>query len=405
MLGCEVPNLGACEARQGCQPELDKFISFDLSSVGPIEVDQSVVRPSLLDATGHHKMKHSMQSGVSPLGAATGKSPRGKEHKVPSGVTTHGAAADKSPRGENIVSPPLHPPVCVGTGWDASPQAPPITDAFNTQPSEPKRYVNCPSAPSHDLLTPASGPSQPAEPLPTRFKVITWNCRTLFGSTQGTPEQVRRVRATHATLRRLSKLADVVLLQESHGTEADLFSLRHVYPDHIVLGSFGVSPSAGGLVFLISMRFAETYGDPILLKKVLRARAVVPGRIAFVTFPASFNLTRLAIFNIHIDPGLPGFDPGYSNAKLRMIHQLFGAVPAKPVTHSILAGDWNIVEADDPRFHPMTNKFTPDTSIHSKILESKLVGYTELHQPAYTRRQIEGKSISVLSRIDRCYSN
>ena len=96
----------------------------------------------------------------------------------------------------------------------------------------------------------------------------------------GFPTQVRRVRVTHAALRRLTKLADIVLLQESHGTEGDIASLRHLYPDYIVRGSFGDSPSAHGLVFLISMRFVESYGDPVLLKKVLRVRPVVPGRIA-----------------------------------------------------------------------------------------------------------------------------
>ena len=241
--------------------------------------------------------------------------------------------------------------------------------------------------------------------MPPRCRLATWNCRTLFGSTQGTAEQARKVRATRAALGRLTKLADVVLLQESHGTLADLSTLRRLFVNFIVVGSFGDSPSAGGLVFMISMDFVASYGGPDLLRRVLRVREVVPGRIAFVTLPASTLLTRLSIFNVHIDPGLPGYDPGYSNAKLRMIHQLFAAVPAKPVTHSILAGDWNIVEADDPRFHPLTNKFTHDASIHAKILENKLVGFTELHQPAYTRRQIEGSSISVLSRIDRCYSN
>ena len=88
-----------------------------------------------------------------------------------------------------------------------------------------------------------------------------------------------------------------------------------------------------------------------------------------------------------------------------MIHQLFGAVAAKPLTHTILAGDWNIVEADDPRFHPRVNKFISDASIHAKLLEGKLVGYTELHQPAFTRRQVEGGAISVFSRIDRLYSS
>ncbi len=242
----------------------------------------------------------------------------------------------------------------------------------------------------------------PLAPLPPRCRVATWNCRTLFGSTQGGSSQRRLVRATVRVIEKLVASHDIVLLQETHGCEEDLASLRCRFLRHSIFGCFTVGQHGGGLVFIICMKFMNAYGDPTLLKKVLRVNSVVPGRIAFVTLPV---LTRLAIFNIHVDPGMPGYDPRYGNAKLRMIHQLFGAVPAKPLTHSILAGDWNIVEADDSRFHPLINKFTPDSSIHSKILEGKLVGYTELHQPAFTRRQVEGGAISVLSRIDRLYSN
>ncbi len=67
--------------------------------------------------------------------------------------------------------------------------------------------------------------------MPPKFKLVTWNCRTLFGSTQSTAEQLKRVRATHATLGRLIRSADITLLQEAHGSEADLSSSRHKFPE------------------------------------------------------------------------------------------------------------------------------------------------------------------------------
>jgi exonuclease III len=206
-------------------------------------------------------------------------------------------------------------------------------------------------------------------------------------------------------LKRMTVDADIILLQETHGSEADLSSLRRQFLDFVFRGSFCDSHSCGGLVFAIRKQFLGKYGDSELLAKVLRVRPVVPGRIAFITLPAVMGLTRLAVFNVHIDPGVPSFDPTYSNAKSHLLYKLFGAVPPKHSTHTILAGDWNVVEADDPRFHPLDNKFIPDSSVHAKLLEAKLVGFTELHQPAYTRRQYAERAITVLSRIDRIYSS
>jgi exonuclease III len=248
-------------------------------------------------------------------------------------------------------------------------------------------------------------PPAPPSFLPDRFKLITWNCRTLFGSTQGSSEQAVRVRATHFLLSKLAASADIILLQETHGCEADLASLRRKHLEFVFRGSFCESHSAGGLVFAIRKQFLGKYGDADLLATVLRVRHVVPGRIAFITLPANVELTRLAVFNVHIDPGVQADDPLHSTTKLSMLHKLFGAIPPLHSTHSMLAGDWNTVEVDDPRFHPAENKFVPDLTSHSKLLENKLAGFTELHQQAFTRRQCTDRSISVLSRIDRIYSN
>jgi endonuclease/exonuclease/phosphatase family metal-dependent hydrolase len=291
---------------------------------------------------------------------------------------------NKSPRGQLNTSSVVPP-----TGWEASQGT---HDSRNGCRNPQETIVKEPS-------------SRPASPLPDRFKIITWNCRTLFGSTQGSSDQAKRVRSTHLMLKKMTATADIILLQESHGSEADLSSLRRHFLDFVFRGSFCDTHVSGGLVFAIRKKFLEKYGDPVLLAKVLRVRQVVPGRIAYITLPAVSGLTRLAVFNVHIDPGIQSSDPSHSNAKARMLYQLFGAVPTKTTTHSILAGDWNIVEADDPRFHPLDNKFVPDLTVHAKLLEAKLVGFTELHQPAYTRRQCAEGSISVLSRIDRIYSN
>ena len=86
----------------------------------------------------------------------------------------------------------------------------------------------------------------------------SWNCQTLFGATSGNHAHQS---ATFGWVQRLAAYHHVVCLQETHGVSEDLVSLGKLFPHHHLLGSFGRSHAAGGLVVIISKDFVTTFPD------------------------------------------------------------------------------------------------------------------------------------------------
>ena len=72
--------------------------------------------------------------------------------------------------------------------------------------------------------------------------------------------QAKRVRATYRYLEKLLSISDITLLQETHGGDGDLHSLRRRFPDFLAFGCFCVVQRAGGLVFMVRKCFPEHYG-------------------------------------------------------------------------------------------------------------------------------------------------
>ena len=207
-------------------------------------------------------------------------------------------------------------------------------------------------------------------------------------------------------LARLIEKHDVVLLQETHGNESDLQSIRHKFTEHIVRGSFCDSARAGGLLFVVSKDFAKNYDDDEgTLHRRLRLVNIVPGRIAKIIFPGNAKLFTFEVINVHIEVDLNSSDAGYFVAKTIMLTQLAGTVAPRAEVHTMIAGDFNATTSDEPRFNPVEGTLHLDNSSAAKRLEAILSDFTELHQPHFTKRTTSGGIIVNLSRIDRVYSN
>ena len=119
---------------------------------------------------------------------------------------------------------------------------------------------------------------------------------------------------------------EFVVLQETHGNEHDLQSVRHRYPEHIVRGSFTDSLRAGGILFVIRKEFYEhydMYGD---LYRKLRIDIITPGRIAKIMFPGTPKLLPLEVFNLHVEADMNSNEAGYFVAKGVMINRLAAAI-------------------------------------------------------------------------------
>ncbi len=110
---------------------------------------------------------------------------------------------------------------------------------------------------------------------------------------------MRRVRATYSTVAKLVSSHDVVLLQETHGSDADLASLRLRFIRHLVFGSFTVGHHGGGVVFIVDPAFAELYSGNAV--RPIRMVDIIPGRLAKIIFPNTLKMASLEVVNIHLE--------------------------------------------------------------------------------------------------------
>jgi hypothetical protein len=239
--------------------------------------------------------------------------------------------------------------------------------------------------------------------IPGSISIATWNCRTLFGSTQGGDEQARRVRATWRTVQELVKLFLIVVLQETHGTEHDLGSLRAILPRHLIVGSFTARGRGGGLVFIVDPGLAAMYQVWSVAQLVVDH--IVPGRVARIRMPATPELWTLDVVNVHFELEMATGDVGFYAARLGLANTILRAIAPRHLVHTLLAGDWNTTASDEPRLNPVEGVFSSGRSSIALHMEAGLEGFTELFQPHYTRRGMSGGIITNLSRIDRVYSN
>jgi endonuclease/exonuclease/phosphatase family metal-dependent hydrolase len=214
---------------------------------------------------------------------------------------------------------------------------------------------------------------------------------------------MRRVRATYSTVAKLVSSHDVVLLQETHGSDADLASLRLRFIRHLVFGSFTVGHHGGGVVFIVDPAFAELYSGNAVCR--IRMVDIIPGRLAKIIFPNTLKMASLEVVNIHLEVEVAAGEPGFLGARCGFVAALARALTPRTEAHTIIGGDFNCCASDEPRFNPVESSFTNDRSTVAKLTEVALEQYTELYQPHYTRRGTSGGVIVNLSRIDRLYSN
>jgi hypothetical protein len=196
---------------------------------------------------------------------------------------------------------------------------------------------------------------------------------------------------------------EVVVLQETHGSQHDLQSLRHTFTKHLLFGSFSDSGRGAGLVFIIAAKLAMQYH--ITKESEIAVRHTVPGRVASIRLPAANGLMALDITNVHFEVELQAGEAGHYGARVALANAVLRSIACRSEVHTIMAGDWNSTSSDDPRLNPVEGTFSDGRCSIAKILELGMVNFTELHQPHYTRRGLSGGVIVNLSRIDRLYSN
>lgn len=100
-----------------------------------------------------------------------------------------------------------------------------------------------------------------------------------------------RRKVDHAA--RLAAGADLVVYQETRGTQPDVASLSDRLPGWFFLGSFADDGSYGGVLFAVSPRICELYSDITVIE-------VVRGRIAILALRGVAGAPPLDVANVHL---------------------------------------------------------------------------------------------------------
>jgi endonuclease/exonuclease/phosphatase family metal-dependent hydrolase len=217
------------------------------------------------------------------------------------------------------------------------------------------------------------------------FTIVTWNTTALF--TQAPRASVSRARM--AVIHSLCNQADVVALQETHGSDADVELMQSEFVEYLLFNSPHSNPAAGGVVTMLARRF-------ITLPQAVWHREIDPGRCTATTF---FTLgTPVLVINIHMPPH---YDAAAKKQLLLKIRNII--CPSQAVVFFL--GDFNFIASEEHRFDPSTSLHITADHALAFYFDELFPQLCELHQGDYTRKQVRDDRISTLSRLDRIYTN
>lgn len=219
------------------------------------------------------------------------------------------------------------------------------------------------------------------------LRIGTWNSQALLGSMFSRAGRITRKR------RELEKLLDrseVVLIQEAHGTVADLELLPSTHCYSSSLGDYGAEEASslwGGVVIAVSKTLVQR-------SLAMRSVTVVRGRVLQVDL--DFRCGGLRIVCVHVDPSLslPG---------LRGVFSLLRNSCADSRRLTLLAGDFNLLAPGDVRYHAGGGHEVQGDGVRGEVADTALADLLELHQPGWTYRRFRDGCLYGASRIDRVY--
>ena len=175
--------------------------------------------------------------------------------------------------------------------------------------------------------------------------------------------------------------------QEVHGGDSDIDAFHTALPHHRLFGSFAPSPGAGGLLFALgpTCKF-----DAEMVE-------VVPGRLAFLHLHN--NIQEYVIINVHLCPGLG------RAAALAQLRRLRSRLRRHTHALQIFIGDFNFVDPAEGRLHVPSGTLSLRHDLYYSVWHDTFPHLCEVVQPAHTRRKMHDGCVSVLSRLDKVFTN
>jgi endonuclease/exonuclease/phosphatase family metal-dependent hydrolase len=221
------------------------------------------------------------------------------------------------------------------------------------------------------------------------IRIATWNANGFFGQPVSA-EARQRLRQRRRILSARAAATDIVCLQEAHGTCEDLAELRSLFPSWLIFGSFCPVRAAGGVVVMISIKFAAYFSSIVDV-------AIVDGRVLRVLLDGP--LGSLNIVCLHSNPRL---SDGQRIAELRRVARCAGE---SVNTVSFIVGDFNVQAPGEDRFDLLSKTWSASDPRLAGEVEDCFGNFTEILQPNFTRVGREGGLPRFCSRIDRLFTD
>jgi endonuclease/exonuclease/phosphatase family metal-dependent hydrolase len=214
--------------------------------------------------------------------------------------------------------------------------------------------------------------------------VVTWNTTALFGLASGRGKQ--RCQQRFHILQGLASKSDIVMLQEIHGTRADLEVALSQLPDFVAFSSH-INPATGGVAILCRRTLIS---DPDAVFEII----FDPGRCIMVFLPD----IQTSFICLHITPA-------YTIDQKRKLLLFIRDASHMQCTDTILCGEFNFSTSTDAKFcFEMLREDSSDDPL-AIFFDEHFCCLTELHQAQHTRKQILRGRISSSRRLDRIYTS
>ena len=222
-----------------------------------------------------------------------------------------------------------------------------------------------------------------------KFSICTWNSRALFGSIDGNHA---RLYSKLAVVQSLASQHEIVVLQETHGTDADLRVLQRKCPTHKWYGTFSDYRNVGGSITGVDLSLLADHGlSDWHSHTILAGRSLVVSRD---TLHGTF-----AFVNVHIDSTVS------SAAQNIIIKDLKAFIYGMGYSAVFLCGNFNFVHSDEGRLWLATGSVERSNDGEAAEYERSFSSYVEIHQGDYNRRSFINGCLGTLSRLDRCYTS
>lgn len=224
------------------------------------------------------------------------------------------------------------------------------------------------------------------------LSLASWNMQGLLSGHRLEGPSMHLFRRRLRRIQRLLDVHNVVFLQETRATLAEVEILKAHFLGGALYGTCGTEPAVGGLISMVSRQFPLEYPRRELL-------TIIPGRASLLRCTSSTGV-RLDLLYLHLTPHAQAGDP------VRQLRRVRRWVRPRARAATIIAGDVNFFDAAEGRLNVATGR--PDFAEEAAATEFVRLfpEFAEVVPLGFTHAQHRVEDgVALLARIDRCWAS